>query len=134
MRDGKTKPDRKLASKVRKDAGEFKWPFEISGFGGGYEAACRRMAKAGVMWLRSHEGEREKWKKEREEFERETGKKWTPRMTNSSQLDFENAILSVCEDCTGAMFGCARFHALLIFDKGWDGYVRFVKRERSKEK
>ena len=41
---------------------EFEWPFEISGFGGGYEQACRDMTKAGVLWLRKHPEELAKWR------------------------------------------------------------------------
>ena len=41
---------------------EFEWPCEISGFGGDYEQACRDMTKAGVLWLREHPEELEKWR------------------------------------------------------------------------
>ena len=107
---------------------EFDWPFEISGFGGGCEQACRDMAKAAVIWLREHPGELEKWRKARDEFHKEFGENrlFPQSMMSTSEKDFQNAIVKVCDDCTGAMFGAAKSHAIAIFELGWDNYCAKV--------
>lgn len=51
----------KKTSKAKKHE-EFDWPFEISGFGGGYEDACRRMTIAAVEWLRKHPDDVKSWR------------------------------------------------------------------------
>ena len=113
---------------------EFEWPFEISGFGGSYEQACRDMAKAGALWLREHPDELAKWRKASHEYRDRTGKTYTPpHIYPPSYKEFENAIVAVCDDCTGAMFGASQGHAIAIFERGWDEYVKCVLDARNKE-
>ena len=114
---------------------EFEWPFEISGFGGGYEAACRNMTKAGVEWLRAHPEELAKWRKVRDEFHKEFGKNkhFPPHRQLPTEKEFEDAIVKVCNDCTGAMFGASKSHAIAIFDMGWNAYVDKVLSARAKK-
>lgn len=113
---------------------EFVWPFEISGFGGEYENACRKMTKAGVLWLRKHPQELEKWRKASREYRERTGKEYTPpNAWPASYDDFEAAMLKPCNDCTGAMFGASKSHAIAIFEKGWEVYCNEVLEARSKE-
>jgi hypothetical protein len=71
---------------------------ELSGFGGGYEAACRTMMYAGLLWL---------------------GECPTADARGADKLAFENAILRVEPGCSGAMFGAAASHALFIHEKGY---------------
>lgn len=114
---------------------EFDWPFEISGFGGGYEQACRDMAKAGALWLREHPGELTKWRQKAEGYKRDTGARFVPESVyGESHKSYEAAILKACSDCTGAMFGAASAHARAIFELGWDAYVEKVMSERAKRK
>lgn len=105
---------------------EFDWPFEISGFGGAYEQACRDMAKAGVLWLRAHPKELERWRNLRKEYP-----EIIERPTTYSE--FEKAIVAACPDCTGAMFGAAKSHAIAIYELGWDKYVARVMSARDKK-
>jgi hypothetical protein len=110
---------------------EFEWPFEISGFGGDYEQACRDMTKAGVLWLREHPEELEKWRKASHEYRERTGKDYTPtHVYPPSYKEFEGAIVKACDDCTGAMFGASQGHAIAIFTHGWDEYVKHVMDKR----
>jgi hypothetical protein len=76
---------------------------EISGFGGAYEAACRTMMYAGLLWLQSNP-------------------KTEARTTNRDA--FEKAILRAEPGCSGAMFGAAANHALFIHEKGYEEWSR----------
>lgn len=112
---------------------EFDWPFEISGFGGGYEQACRDMAKAGALWLREHPDSLARWRGNKKEYEDKSGERYCPdSVYGPDYKDFEAAILKACDDCTGAMFGASRGHAIAIFEKGWDAYVKEVLAARAK--
>lgn len=113
---------------------EFEWPFEISGFGGDYEQACRDMTKAGVLWLREHPEELEKWRKASHEYRELTGKDYTPtHVYPPSYKEFESTIVKACDDCTGAMFGASENHAISIFELGWNEYVNQVVAYRKSE-
>ena len=113
---------------------EFEWPFEISGFGGGYEQACRDMTKAGVLWLREHPDELAKWRKGRDDFEKDhPGERFPYYQRTAGEKKFEDAIVKACDDCIGAMFGAAKGHAIAIFDMGWDAYVDNVMTAREKK-
>lgn len=113
---------------------EFDWPFEISGFGGGYEARCRKMAKAGVLWLREHPGELARWRDFQRRWEKETGHEYVPRSAQPrSHVEFMDAVAAASGgDCTGAMLGASSAHAVAIFERGWDGYVAHVTAAREK--
>lgn len=110
---------------------EFDWPFEISGFGGGYEQACRDMTKAGVIWLREHPEELAKWRQASREYRERTGNNHTPpHVYPPSYREFESVIVKACDDCTGAMYGASQGHAIAIFERGWDEYVKHVMDKR----
>ena len=108
---------------------EFEWPFEISGFGGDYEEACRNMTKAGAEWLRANPEALGKWRADRDEFKKRNPGKPVP--VTDSEREFDDAIANACPDCTGAMFGAAKAHAIAIFDMGWDAYVKKVMTART---
>ena len=112
---------------------EFDWPFEICGFGGGYEQACRDMAKAGAIWLREHPEELQKWRAAAKSYKEYTGRKFVPDSAYpETYKEFEAALLKPCDDCTGAMFGASKGHAITIFEMGWDKYVEYVLEARGK--
>ncbi len=129
MKEQATKEDR-----TKTASNEFEWPFEISGLGGLYEAMCRKMAKAGVLWLREHPGELAKWQEAQRRWEEETGSEYMPTSAQPrSHLEFRAAIIAASGgDCTGAMFGASAAHAVEIFRRGWDGYVAHVTAAREK--
>lgn len=113
---------------------KFNWPFEISGFGGGYEQACRDMAEAGAEWLSKHPGVVKEWDEAKTEYMKRTGRDYYPHGERpKSYKEFEEAVLAVCNDCTGAMFGAAKAHAISIAERGWDGHCKFVLEARNKE-
>lgn len=71
---------------------------EISGFGGGYESACRDMLYAGLMLVEAD-----------------------PAATDPA---IEAAMLTVCPDCSGAMFGASSGAVRFIATNGWAKYVQ----------
>jgi hypothetical protein len=77
---------------------------EISGFGGGYESACRTMIYAGLAFLEQHP-----------EIDR----------SNSHVLakKIENVLSDVCPGCSCAMHGAATSAVCFIAKNGWPAYV-----------
>lgn len=75
---------------------------EISGFGGGYEAACRDMVYAGLALLKT-----------------------TP---DADEKAIEKAMLAACPDCSGAMYGATTNAVLFIKAHGWEEYARRMTR------
>jgi hypothetical protein len=89
---------------------------EISGFGGGYEEACRKMILAGVKWIEQHPDSNPIfWG-----YDKTTG---TRTEDNEDAKSLENAILKLIPDCTGAMYGACLNHVLYIKKNGWEKYV-----------
>lgn len=88
---------------------------QISGFGSGYEAACRKMVVAGMEWLNANPG--------LTIDELKSG--------GTRHGEFENAVMAPCPDCSGAMLGAAKNHAAFIWTKGWGAYCESM---RSREK
>lgn len=113
---------------------EFDWPFEISGFGGGYEAGCRCMTIAAVNWLRNNPTALEDWNSAVKTWkEKNPDKSYCPNsIYPASYAEFDKALTDACPDCTGAMFGAAVSHAKYIFKNGWDNYVQSVLEARNK--
>lgn len=107
---------------------EFDWPFEISGFGGGYEDACRSMTIAAVDWLRKHPDDVKEWHAAEAKYKKDNpdSRYFPPEIYPKSKDEFEKAVVAVCEDSTGAMFGAAVGHATAIMSMGWDKYVDHV--------
>lgn len=86
---------------------------EISGFGGGYEAACRDMVYAGLAWLVAHsDADLSTWK------------------TDDAKA-LERAVLAVCPDCSGAMHGATTNACAFIAKQGWGNYVEAMKKSRA---
>ena len=78
---------------------------EVSGFGGGYEGACRDMIYAGLAWTEKHPG----------------ADLSTYKTVDAKALDAH--ILLACPDCSGAMHGAAMNAVAFIAKQGWPKYV-----------
>ncbi|MHB1937044.1 MAG: hypothetical protein ACYCOR_10715 [Acidobacteriaceae bacterium] len=92
---------------------------EISGFGGGYEACCRKMLKAGLEWCDTHPEADLRFK----HFEDVYG-------LLIDDTDDAKALSTVVADsvkndggCTGAMHQAVITHIMVIRANGWDWYV-----------
>lgn len=89
---------------------------EISGFGGGYEQACRDMLKAGMLWLDAHPEANPKF----------SGYKGVYGLINEENDDakaLSAALLEAAPDCSGAMHHAVTMHCMAIKTHGWAYYV-----------
>lgn len=89
---------------------------EISGFGNGYEDACRNMVVVGLEWLDEHKSSDPKATESPQIF----------GMTfdeNEDMQDLQNAMSEAVEDCTGAMMHACTNHVMYIKNNGWEKYV-----------
>jgi hypothetical protein len=94
---------------------------QISGFGGGYEIACRQMVLAGLRWLDEHPNTDPQFR----------GYKNIVGVVSEENADAESlstAVLSACDGCSGAMHDAAINHVLWIKAHGWDEYVAEMNR------
>lgn len=100
---------------------------EISGFGGGYEAACRSMVKAGCEWFDAHPNAQPK-------FHGYKGFYGLIEEDNQDAKDLSAAVLAAANgDSTGAMHQAAIGHILAIHRSGWDWYVGESRRRYAQE-
>lgn len=90
---------------------------EISGFGGGYEAVCRKMVIAGLEWADMKGDANPSWKE-------------SPNIVGITIDENEDAkamqkvmFAAADNDCTGAMMQAAMNHVLYVLKNGWDKYV-----------
>lgn len=83
---------------------------ELSGFGGGYEAACRTMMYAGLLWLNEHP---------------------EADARHADRDRFEKAILRAEPTCSGAMFGAAASHALFIKENGYEAWAAKMSKRKT---
>lgn len=97
---------------------------EISGFGGGYEAACQKMTQAGVAWLQAEP--------------RRLDVLTRPDAPEAEQNTVFRALLDCVGDAeegsSGAMVGAAARHALRIAADGWPAYVTKMIERTAKER
>lgn len=98
---------------------------ELSGFGGGYEAACRRMVIKGVEWLDEHKHADLSVSALKNTF-------GFVSPDSSDAKDLEKAFTKDEDDLTGAMVHQAWLHLLFIQKNGWKKYVE--KMEEPDEK
>lgn len=94
---------------------------EISGFGGGYEEACRNMVLAGLDWLDANI-------KSGPKFSEASNIIGFISDDNEDAKNMTDAMLAVCPDCTGAMMQACVNHALYAHKNGWDKYVSEMTR------
>ena len=90
---------------------------EISGFGGGYEQACRDMVVAGLEWLDANPSADPKFH----------GYKNVYGLVSEDNEDAKNLSEAICapaEGCSGAMHQAAVSHVLWIRANGWEAYVK----------
>ena len=99
---------------------------EISGFGGGYEEACRKMVVAGLEWWDAHPDADPKFHGFKDVY-------GLAMEDNDDAKALSSAMVSVCDDCTGAMHQATVGHVFWIHKNGWDKYVEESKR-RAKAK
>lgn len=94
---------------------------EISGFGGSYEEACRKMVIAGYKWLMAHPLE-------------------SPRIGTYSNIygitipvghmakEFQQVMADIVGgDCTGAMMQACTSHAFKARSIGWEAYIKLME-------
>lgn len=94
---------------------------EISGFGGSYEEACRRMVKAGMEWFDKHP-------QANPQFGGYEGIYGVISVDNEDAKNLSKAVTTSVDDCTGAMHQATIGHILQIHKVGWDAYVKKMKR------
>lgn len=98
---------------------------EISGMGGGYEAACRSMVLAGIKWIDEHPDADPHFR----------GYKNIYGIINEENDDAKALtaaiLVPVDGDCTGAMHQASIGHVLAYKRLGWDAYCKEL-REREK--
>jgi hypothetical protein len=102
-----------------------RWTFdegmrEISGFGGGYEASCRAMLKAGGEWADAHPDAID----------------WTiiTRVSNLPQ-EMQDVMIAAAEPggATGAMFGTVGSHICWVLRHSWEEWVHGLRRDLRQE-
>ena len=96
---------------------------EISGFGGGYEEACRAMVVAGLEWCDKHPKADISYKEYKNIYGLTTGE-------SDDCKKMEDAMSAVNDGCSGAQMQACKSHIMFIRKNGWDKYVwRDVHRE-----
>lgn len=99
---------------------------EISGFGGGYEQACRRMLVAGLTWLDAHPEAKPTWKQLNGVF-------GICDAVSDDAKALDEVITAAVPDCSGAMYHAVVGHLLFIQKNGWDAYCKEMQSERARE-
>lgn len=90
---------------------------EISGMGGGYEEACRKMVIAGLAYL----DKRAEADPRFSTFKHIYG---IVKAENKDAQELEDAMLKVVDDATGAMMQACVSHIMWIRKNGWKNYVK----------
>lgn len=88
---------------------------EISGFGGGYEEACRTMLRAGLRWLDAHQDADPK-------FSGYVGVFGIVDESNEDAKALSKAVMDAVPDCSGAMHHGVVKACLYVRKNGWDAY------------
>lgn len=94
---------------------------EISGFGGGYEAACRAMVLAGLDWWDAHPNADP-------QFHGFKGIYGIIEEDNEDAKALSKAVLAACDGCTGAMHQAAISHVFAAHRLGWDAYCAEMRK------
>lgn len=100
---------------------------EISGFGGEYEAACRRMLLAGAEWITAHP--------QATLSARELSGVYGIVFPNTDET--KELMACIADACgtgpsgpSGAMMHCVTQHLLFIKKHGWDAYCARMRERR----
>jgi len=99
---------------------------EISGFGGGYEKACRDMVVAGLKWLDAHPTAEPKFHGYKDVY-------GICMEDNQDAKDLSSAMVKAADDCTGAMHQATVSRVLWIRRNGWDKYVAECRKQEAAE-
>lgn len=91
---------------------------EISGFGGGYEAACRAMLLAGGIWADAHHKEALAIKS---------------AFAVPKQLDKVMCDAAEPGGATGAMFNACLSHILFVLKHSWEEWVEKMRADLRQE-
>lgn len=94
---------------------------EISGFGGGYEQACRRMLRAGLAWLDAHPTADPKISTSNSVY-------GIIREDNVDAKELSAVVGNAEDGCTGAMHQAVMSSLLFIRKHGWEKYVEEMSR------
>lgn len=98
---------------------------EISGFGGGYEAACRAMLKAGLEWGDKNPNADPKF----HGFKNIYG---IIQKDNEDAKALRKVVVRASgDDCSGAMHQAVISSILWIRKNGWDRYVEEMSKEKN---
>lgn len=100
---------------------------QISGFGGGYEIACRKMVLAGLCWLDEHPEAEPKihgWK----------GIYGVIEEDNADAKALSAVVMAACDGCSGAMHQAAMTTVLWIKANGWESYVEKMKAAKGEQR
>jgi hypothetical protein len=90
---------------------------EISGFGGGYEEACRKMVQAGLEWFDANTEADPQF----HSYKNVYGVIWED---NEFAKELSRVVVDASGgDCTGAMHQAAISHILFVRKNGWEKYV-----------
>jgi hypothetical protein len=88
---------------------------EISGFGGGYEQACRDMVYAGLAWCKGNPNAD------------------LSTYTTDDAKSLDKALLYAEPGCSGAMHGAAMNAVAFIAKQGWPEYVRRMTKRSAEQ-
>ncbi len=100
---------------------------EISGFGGAYEEACRKMVLAGVQWLDEHP-------EAKIAFSSLDGVFGIVKAQNAESQALLDTMVQAGSEPSGAMVHAACDHIFYIKHHGWDAYViAMSKKETPKD-
>lgn len=89
---------------------------EISGFGGGYERACRKMVSTGTKWLSEHP-------QADPQFHGFKGIYGVIAEDNEDAKTLSKVVVDAAEgDCTGAMHQASISHVMFAHKNGWPAY------------
>ena len=95
---------------------------EISGFGGGYEEACRKLVIAGLEWFDQNPNKKPVFKGLKGVFGHLLE-------DNQDAIDMSNYIVKkAADDLTGAMMHAAHEHIRFVRQNGWDKYVEEMEK------
>jgi hypothetical protein len=90
---------------------------EISGFGGGYEDACRKMVVAGMEWLESHKDANPNFDQFKNVYGLTTNE-------NDDMVAMQKAMnTAIGNEASGAMMQASTNHVLFAHKNGWGKYI-----------
>ncbi|MDR1718021.1 MAG: hypothetical protein LBS20_19465 [Prevotella sp.] len=96
---------------------------EISGFGGGYEEACRKMVISGMLWFDENPSANPKF----HTYKNVYGIVSEDNPKAESLTD--TMAKSVGNNCTGAMMQAAVSHVLFAAKHGWEEYIKEMEKK-----